>query len=275
MADESKVANTSVGAIEYTLSGDNGPVLLFVHGTPGGYDQGIEATEDYRVLTPSRPGYLRTPLTSGMTPADQAKAYVALLDSLKIESVVVMGASGGGPSSISFAANYPERTIAFIAIETVCQTMDLLKIPWVLKNDFFLWTMFTGVEKLFGPEFVVRKVIPNPANHERVLGNEEKMQLFRSMIWSMWPASYRKEGMDNDAIQFTDLSLPIDRIKAPTLIIHGTADNNVPFSHGERLAKTIPDAEFLVIEDGDHMMPVSHQEEVEEAIQQFVDRQIS
>ena len=46
---------------EYQLVGDSGPVLLFLHGTPGGYDQGTSVPE-VRVLTPSRPGYLRTPI---------------------------------------------------------------------------------------------------------------------------------------------------------------------------------------------------------------------
>ena len=56
---------TSLGSVEYTLQGNDGPVLLFVHGTPGGYDQTTEATDKFRVLTPSRPGYLRTSIRPG------------------------------------------------------------------------------------------------------------------------------------------------------------------------------------------------------------------
>ncbi|MHA1137492.1 MAG: hypothetical protein ACTSSE_13485, partial [Candidatus Thorarchaeota archaeon] len=36
----SKVATTSAGEIEYALKG-SGPVLLMLHGGPGGYDQGL------------------------------------------------------------------------------------------------------------------------------------------------------------------------------------------------------------------------------------------
>ena len=45
--------------------------------------------EGYRVLTPSRPGYLRTPLEVGKTAAEQARAFSALLDTIGIKGVIV------------------------------------------------------------------------------------------------------------------------------------------------------------------------------------------
>ena len=83
----SSVAETALGSIEYSLTGESDLVLLFIHGTPGGHDQTIEPSSYYRVLTPSRLGYLRTPLSVSKSPAEQAKAYKALLDSLGIKEV--------------------------------------------------------------------------------------------------------------------------------------------------------------------------------------------
>ena len=111
----SQIVHTTAGPVEYQFVGNSGQVVLLLHGTPGGYDQTTEI-EGFRVLTPSRPGYLRTPLDAGRSPAEQARVYIALLDSLDIDNVIVMGASGGGPSAISFAANHPERTLALIAM---------------------------------------------------------------------------------------------------------------------------------------------------------------
>jgi pimeloyl-ACP methyl ester carboxylesterase len=72
--------------------------LLVLHGTPGGSDQGVVAAEllgvDARVIAPSRPGYLGTPLSTGRTPGEQAAAMVALLDELEVERAVVVGLSG-------------------------------------------------------------------------------------------------------------------------------------------------------------------------------------
>ncbi len=75
--------------------------------TPGGYDQSIasalsrpESIAGFKVIAISRPGYLRTPLQSGVTPAEQADVYAALLDELNIKTTIVYGASGGAPSAL-------------------------------------------------------------------------------------------------------------------------------------------------------------------------------
>ena len=119
LKSESQIYESSLGPIEYKIRGNNGPVVLIAHGTPGGHDQTIGHTSGYRVLTPSRPGYLRTPLSVGYTPLEQAAAFKELLDGLGIEKVIVIGISGGGPSSMEFAADFPERTLGLIALEAV------------------------------------------------------------------------------------------------------------------------------------------------------------
>jgi hypothetical protein len=42
-------------------------------------------------------------------------------------------------------------------------------------------------------------------------------------------------------------------IRVPLLIVHGTADEVIPFSHGEQLAAAAPKAEFLRIDGANHM----------------------
>ena len=123
----SQVIETRAGPIEYVLEGDGDQVVLSIHGTPGGYDQRF-GLDGFQVLAPSRSGYLRTPISAGRTPREQADAYVALLDALSIDEVVVMGLSGGGPSSMAFAAAYPDRARALIALEAVSNS-DLPEIP--------------------------------------------------------------------------------------------------------------------------------------------------
>ena len=120
----SKIAETKLGPIEYKMIGDKGPILMSIHGSPGGYDQNIISSDAFRILILSRPGYLRTPLGVGQTPAEQATAYSELLDVLGIQKVVVMGISGGGPSSMEFAAKFPEKTLGLIAFEAVSYSED-------------------------------------------------------------------------------------------------------------------------------------------------------
>src|SRR5206468_193694 len=64
-----EMARTARGSVEFATAG-TGPVILQLHGGASGYDQPLVLSWDlheagFTVLTPSRPGYLRTPLTTG------------------------------------------------------------------------------------------------------------------------------------------------------------------------------------------------------------------
>ena len=279
----SQIAETSEGPIEYQIVGDTGSVLLFLHGTPGGYDQGsamteVEGLEGFRILTPSRPGYLRTPLEVGQTPTAQAHAYAALLDSLSINSVIVVGASGGGPSAIAFASLYPNRTIALVALEAVSQPTILSEVQgeppyWaqlISESDFLNWAMLSLMSNLMDPEGMVSSIVPDPDNQQLIIEDPDKLAQMASLMWSSWPPSQRQEGTNNDLVQFETPGLSSTTITAPTLIIHGTEDVNVPYEQSQILAEQIPGSVLHTITGADHMMPFSHQEEVGAALTEFL-----
>ena len=55
----------------------------------------------------------------------------------------------------------------------------------------------------------------------------------------------------------------IKRIDVPTLILHGTADRILPIDgQGRRLHAALPDARYVEIEGGPHVMCVTHADEV-------------
>jgi pimeloyl-ACP methyl ester carboxylesterase len=273
----SQISETSAGPMEYQFIGGSGPVLLFLHGTPGGYDQ-ASAIAGTRVLAPSRPGYLRTPLEVGQTPTAQAHAYAALLDSLKINSAIVMGISGGGPSSIAFASLYPNRTLALIAIEAVSQPTVLAEVqkepPFILqlimRSDFLMWVSLSLMENFMDPEALVSFMIPDPKNQQLILEDPNKIVRMQSLAWSIWPISQRQKGQDNDIVQFETPGLSSSTITAPTLIIHGTEDANVPFEQSTLLAEQVLGSLLHAIEGADHMMPFSHAEEVASVTADFL-----
>src|SRR5689334_11558438 len=66
IASGSSIAQTACGPLEYAISGE-GPPVLVVHGSGGGFDQGLEfgaplVKRGFQVIAPSRFGYLRTPV---------------------------------------------------------------------------------------------------------------------------------------------------------------------------------------------------------------------
>jgi pimeloyl-ACP methyl ester carboxylesterase len=268
-----QIAETAAGPIEYQLIGDGDTVTLSLHGTPGGYDQAMPI-EDSRVLAPSRPGYLRTPIETGRTPAEQADAYAALMDTLDIDRAIVIGASGGGPSAIAFAERHPKRTIALIALEAVSQNFAVdnrdEETPFFLQSDFYMWAFFSAINNLMGAEGMVKAIVPNPENQRLLLEDPVKRSKMESLMWDMWPISQRQVGQDNDFLQFGNLDLNASAITVPTLIIHGTEDINVEYAQSVALAEQIPGAILHTIEGADNTMPFSHSEEMAAAIEGFL-----
>jgi pimeloyl-ACP methyl ester carboxylesterase len=268
----SQMAETSVGPVEYVLKGNDGPIILFLHGIPGGYDQApTTSRQGYRLLAPSRPGYLRTPLDAGRTPSQQAQMYLALIDSLGIGEVIVMGASGGGPSAIAFYAMYPDRTTSLILLEAMSQSFpNDGEIMAIVRSDLLYWTMMRAMLGTGGLEGLVASQVSDESNQHLILNNPDKLAEFERVIWSIWPPSERLAGWQNDMGQINDLSLPAKQVRVPTLIIHGTADTQVPFSHSEKLASQIDGARLHAVDGADHMMPIFHREVLNSVIDDFL-----
>jgi pimeloyl-ACP methyl ester carboxylesterase len=113
-----RVTVTEAGPIEYGLAG-SGPPALIIHGAGGGYDQGLLLGRNFpgfQVIAQSRFGYLGTPTPHDFSPAAQADAHAALLDSLGIGKAVVAGVSAGAPSAVQLALRHPERVQALVLI---------------------------------------------------------------------------------------------------------------------------------------------------------------
>ncbi len=68
-----------------------------------------------------------------------------------------------------------------------------------------------------------------------------------------------------------DFSRDITRIDVPTLILHGTADRILPIEgQGRRLHAALPDAHYVEIEGGPHVMCVTHAHEVNDQLLAFL-----
>jgi non-heme chloroperoxidase len=68
-----------------------------------------------------------------------------------------------------------------------------------------------------------------------------------------------------------DFGADIKQIDVPTLILHGTADRILPINgQGRRLHTALPDAHYVEIDGGPHVMCVTHAEEVNRELLAFL-----
>lgn len=263
---ESLFATTRLGVVEYGRQGQ-GPGVLIVHGSPGGYDQALSMarwlnSSDFTFIAPSRPGYLRTPLSSGVSPAAQADLFAALLDTLEIEQVAVLAISGGGPSALQFALRHPARCRGLLLFCTVAQRYSERDIYSQLSPGLRLSKYMANGLLLFDPFiFFIQSLASLRPNRLMSTG----------LLPSLSLAYLRKEGYRNDMRQFAALTpYPLEKIEVPTLIAHGTADTEVPFANAQLLASSIAHAQLVPIIDADHYFFMTHETRIRPIAREFL-----
>ncbi len=267
----STTIETAYGPVEYAQRGQ-GAVALIAHGGPGGYDQALVLGElfrknGFRIVAPSRPGYLGTPLGFGKTAEEQGDLMAALLDALNIPQAVMIGASGGGPASYQAAQRHPDKVRALVVIDGI--SMNYTKGEDVSAFEEWMYLSRPG-QWLMGfffkhfPESVVKSFLTTESSLEKqemgkrvreIVGDENTFALVDVMFQTMSHRfAERKAGARNDiALGAAIGKLPLDKIRCPTLIIHGDADNDVPPRDAQYAHEAIAGSRLLWIDKASHI----------------------
>jgi pimeloyl-ACP methyl ester carboxylesterase len=275
---ERQIIETDCGPIEVAIRGEGEPVLV-IHGISGGFDQGVGISQSslgdgYKVIAPSRFGYLGTPMPANATPASQADAYVCLLDALHLEKVTLMAYSAGGTSAVQMALRHPERVKALIFVSTAAPTVgEYVALPpkpiiqFVFNSDFLMWVITTHFQQIMKPAMGVPESYP--------LSEAEQLQVSDS-IRSILPIRLRTAGFvfdmftsNVDMDQHPD-DYPMESVSVSTLIIHAVDDSLASYENAKALAERIPNAKLLSIPTGGHLM-LGADETVQTEVTRFLD----
>lgn len=262
---------TKSGPVEYAESGKGIPVLIS-HGGAGGYDQGLLIGKnllkgDFRIICPSRFGYLRAPLRKDSSSTSQADIYMSLLDELEIEKVFIIGNSSGGPSAIQFAQRHPERCIGLILCSSVTEYIPS-KPTWTYKSDFIFWILNNSLRPLALKRFGATK------NARKKMTDDEK-DYANNILNILNPISLRSNGIFHDLNEWADkdrwlLDYNFSAIYVPALLIHAMNDKVVPYYHSKHAATKIPNARLISLPDGGHLR-FGHSDTIQTEILSFIE----
>lgn len=257
------------GTIEFAVRGAGVPVLVshgIFHGCDGGLMSVRDLIEDRRVIAPSRFGYLGSSLPHEATPADQADAFVALLDHLGIDRVDAMGISAGATAALQLALRHADRLDHLVILAgnlpgggTAVQQPGWAKVFYTDQAMWLLKTLAPPLmERLSG---VPRRFECSPADRAFVT----------DLIESLFPVAPRAEGIAFDAfVSNPDVNTyPLEDITVPTLLIHARDDPLASYDAAERAAGRIPGSVLLSLESGGHLT-LGQTDRVRTAIERFL-----
>ena len=266
-----EVADVATAVIDTgTPEGAAAPPALLLHGS----GPGVTAIANWRAVIPALAADRRViapdQLGFGGTATGERRTYgrtawthhaLALLDTLGIGTVDIVGNSMGGAIGLSIAAARPQAVRRLVLMGSVGVAMAL---PPGLDR---VWGYTPGIEQM-------RQVIALFA-HNRDLVTDELVELrYRASlsppVRDSWEAMFpepRQRWLDDLALSGAELAA----IGAPVLLVHGRDDRVVPWrSSSAQLVDLLPDARLHVLSGCGHWTMIERTADFLAVVQPFL-----
>jgi pimeloyl-ACP methyl ester carboxylesterase len=256
-------------------TGGTGRPVVLIHGWPlsgESWKKQVPAFEaaGYRVITYDRRGFGRSdkPLT-GYDYDTFASDLDAVLTELDLRDVTLVGFSMGGGEIARYIGTRGEKRLHSVVFASAVppyleKTDDNPDGPLTKDAAAEMTAGLTKDEDSFYDEFTtgffsadgVLKVTESERQEAIALAHQSKKH---AALASM------------AAFATTDFRDDLTKVTVPTLVIHGDSDATVPFEgSGERTHRAIAGSELHVVKDAPHGVTVSHPEEWNQAVLEFL-----
>ena len=242
-ATETGLAEVNGIKMYYATYGEGAPVLL-IHGGLGHADiwgaQVADLMKDHRVIVADSRGHGRSSRTEEPFGYDlMASDYLALLDTLGIDKVDLVGWSDGGIIGIDIALHHPERLNRVFA-QAANVTTDGVD-PAVETNAVF----GSYIERMAGD---YAKMSPTP----------DQFEGFVNQIAGMWAS--QPNWSDEE----------LGRITTPIAIVLGDHDEAITRAHTDHMAAVIPGSTEIILPGVSHFAMLQAPDEYNAAIREFL-----
>ena len=187
---------------------------------------------------------------------DMAKDAMGLLDVLKVVKAHVVGASMGGMIAQRVAYFFPDRVLS---LTSIMAGGGRAIFPLVAKPDIVGTIPYPGVPDdtaaYVQRELITMKIL---AGSKYVPDDKKTLAFIRANVKrSYHPDGLVRQGAASLAAFYAGRENELKQIKAPTLVIHGTADPLVTVEAGKDVAALIPNSKLEIIEGMGHDLPAS------------------
>jgi pimeloyl-ACP methyl ester carboxylesterase len=255
------LSTATVGPFNIRLWSEGaGTPLLYLHGWEGHPGEAPflqRLAQNRQVLAPEHPGYgASTGFETIDNLLDLVLYYRQLVESWGAEQIDVVGHSLGGMFAAEFAALCPQLTRRLVLVDSYGLWLDDLPVPdpFTLAGPKLKAAKFANPDGAPDPEpgiAVTDADDPNAPMFDRL----RNLSTATKFLWPIPDHGLRKR-------------LPL--IKAPTLVIHGTADGLVPVAYADEFGRLIPGAKVTKLEGAGHMPMLEQEDAFVSAVKGFL-----
>lgn len=175
-----------------------------------------------------------------------ANDTIGLMDALNIEKAHIIGMSMGGFIAQEIAITYPERVEKLVLCSTNCGGSKQ-----VLPSNEVIQKMTTPRDST--PEEWIDVIFSLGFTDDDYKNNPDFIKSYKQRVMEFFPPldSLQRQTLAN--MGFSS-GMRLKKIKAPTLIMHGKEDIMTPPENAEILAKRIPHAKLVMLENVGHFL---------------------
>ncbi len=183
----------------------------------------------------------------------------AVMDAAESERAAIFGSSEGGPMSVLFAATYPERTHALVALAIYAKRIWSPDYPWAPTGEARA-AEIESIEQTWGGEMDIRNLAPSA---DEAFTRRALAYLRRSASPGAAVALLRM----NTQIDVRDV---LRAITVPTLVLQRVGDRDVNVEEGRWIAAQIPRARYVELPGDEHLVWAGDVDAVADEVQQFL-----
>ena len=242
----------------------SGPLLLFLHGLGGNrhaFDLQFAAlSPDYRCVAWDAPGYGDSAPLEEMTFEKLAESVGSLIAELGQTPLAVIGHSFGGMIAQSWLHRGGQCEKLVLA-----QTSAVFGKPGSDWNADFLKARLEPLDQGATPADFAKPLI------ESMFVDTSKREAIESGIATMSSISSEQYRRVIQCLVTFDAADRLQNIDIPTLCLAAQQDKTAPPANMERMAATLPNADFVCLKNAGHLAYIEIPEQFNQAIQQFLE----
>lgn len=263
MQDQASIGQArqaQIAGVDFEIwEGGSGSPVLLLH--PGdGFDPAAPYVAalagKHRVIAPSCPGFGKSALPKWLKRVDDLSyLYLDLIDSLKVDNLVMLGLSFGGWIAAEVAVKNTRHIAGLCLVDTLGAKFS--NDPTVREiHDLFSYPQYEQAQWIYHDEKLRNQTYGHLADDVAVTlaRNHESFGLFG---WA-------------PTLHSPNLARRLHRIDVPTLLIWGAQDRVAPPSYGRLWQSAISGARLAMIDNAGHYPQIEQPERFGDAVESFI-----